>query len=67
MEDFALSKKSDETASCRDSPMSTGEFCHNSALQVVYGSKVHVKKSIRLIRFAVAYVFFGIRGIARIF
>lgn len=43
MEDLALSRKSDETASCQDNPMSTGEFCHNSALQVVYWSKVHRK------------------------
>ena len=57
MEDLALSKISDETASCQDNPMSAGEFCHNSALQVFYWSKVHGKKSIRSIRFAVAYVF----------
>ena len=36
VEDLASSRKSDETTSCQDSPMSAGEFCHNSALQVVY-------------------------------
>lgn len=66
MEDLALSKISDEPASCQDNPMSTGEFCHNSALQVVYGSKVHGEKY-KINTICSGICFFGIRGIARIF